>query len=137
MSTSKQANNHSASKERLLLSMSLGSLASPLQEQLPQKQMPLKNNQKSEIRCIVAGCGLLITVASLVERELQDMQVSVAVAHGFHSCSFQALEHRFNSHGTWVQLLCSTWDLPSSGIELVSPALAGRFFTTEPPGRPL
>ena len=46
MSTSKQANNHSVSRERLLLSMPLGSLASPLQEQLPQKQMPLKNNQK-------------------------------------------------------------------------------------------
>ena len=25
-------------------------------------------------------------------------------------------------------------DLSESGIELVSPALAGRFFTTEPPG---
>ena len=29
------------------------------------------------------------------------------------------------------------WDLPKSGIEPVSPALAGRFFTTEPPGKPL
>ena len=28
------------------------------------------------------------------------------------------------------------WDLPGSGIEPVSPALAGRFFTTEPPGKP-
>ena len=27
-------------------------------------------------------------------------------------------------------------DLPDPGIELVSPALAGRFFTTEPPGKP-
>ena len=27
-------------------------------------------------------------------------------------------------------------DLPNSEIELVSPALAGRFFTTEPPGKP-
>ena len=26
------------------------------------------------------------------------------------------------------------WDLPGSGIELVSPALAGGFFTTDPPG---
>ena len=26
--------------------------------------------------------------------------------------------------------------LPSPGIELASPALAGRFFTTEPPGKP-
>ena len=28
------------------------------------------------------------------------------------------------------------WDLPGSGIELVSPALAGGFITTEPPGSP-
>ena len=28
-------------------------------------------------------------------------------------------------------------DLPNPGIERVSPALAGRLFTTEPPGKPL
>ena len=28
------------------------------------------------------------------------------------------------------------WDLPGPGIEPVSPALAGGFFTTEPPGKP-
>ena len=28
------------------------------------------------------------------------------------------------------------WDLPESGIDPVSPALAGGFFTTEPPGKP-
>ena len=28
-------------------------------------------------------------------------------------------------------------DLPHPGIESVSPALAGRFFTTEPPGKPI
>ena len=29
------------------------------------------------------------------------------------------------------------WNHPRSGIEPVSPALAGEFFTTEPPGKPL
>ena len=28
------------------------------------------------------------------------------------------------------------WDRPGSGIELMSPALAGGFFTTEPPRKP-
>ena len=28
------------------------------------------------------------------------------------------------------------WNLPESGIKPVSPALAGRFFTAEPPGKP-
>ena len=27
------------------------------------------------------------------------------------------------------------WDLPGSGIEPMSPALTGEFFTTEPPGK--
>ena len=28
------------------------------------------------------------------------------------------------------------WDLPRPGIERMSPALASRFFTTEPPAKP-
>ena len=30
----------------------------------------------------------------------------------------------------------SPWDLPDPGIEPASPALPGRFFTAEPPGKP-
>ena len=33
-------------------------------------------------------------------------------------------------------MLCGMWDLPESGIKRMFPALAGRLFTTEPPGRP-
>ena len=36
----------------------------------------------------------------------------------------------------WAAISLSR-DLPDPGIEPVSPALAGRFFTTEPPGKPL
>ena len=36
----------------------------------------------------------------------------------------------------WVAI-SSPRDLPDPGIEPMSPALAGRFFTTELPGRPL
>ena len=44
---------------------------------------------------------------------------------------FRALElNRLNS-GAWAQLLCGMWDLHEPGIELVSLALAGRFFTTK------
>ena len=35
-----------------------------------------------------------------------------------------------------VFLLCAMWDLPQPGIEPMSPVLAGRFFTTEQPGKP-
>ena len=47
--------------------------------------------------------------------------------------------YRLRSTGSAVELRglsCSVWDLPVSGIEPMSPALAGRFFTTEPSGKP-
>ena len=52
------------------------------------------------------------------------------------SCDSKTLEHRLNSCSAPAQLLCNMWDLSGSGIEPVSPALAGGFFTTEPPGKP-
>ena len=55
---------------------------------------------------------------------------------GFSSCGSQALERRLSSCGTWAFLLCGMWDLPGPGLEPVSPALAGRFSTTAPPGKP-
>ena len=65
------------------------------------------------------------------------MQASVVVALGLSSCGLWALERRLSSCGAWALLLCSMWDLPSLGIEPMSPALAGRFLTTAPPGQSL
>ena len=59
--------------------------------------------------------------------------ISVAVAHGLGSCDSWALEHRLSSCGAWAQLLCGVWDLPRIRIKRTFPALAGRFFPTEPP----
>ena len=61
---------------------------------------------------------------------------SVLRAHVLSSLSAQALELRLSSCGTRVQLFLGMWDLPGSGLEPVSPALAGGFFTSEPPGKP-
>ena len=44
---------------------------------------------------------------------------------------------RLSSCGSRAQLLRGMWDLPRPGLEPVSPALAGRFLTTAPPGKPL
>ena len=63
-------------------------------------------------------------------------RASVVVACGLSSCGSQALEHRLSSCGTWAQLLCGMWDLPGPGLEPVSPALAGGFLITAPPGSP-
>ena len=51
------------------------------------------------------------------------------------------VEHRLQTRrlsncGSRAQLLRGIWDLPRPGLEPVSPALAGRFPTTAPPGKP-
>ena len=43
---------------------------------------------------------------------------------------------RLSNCGSRAQLLRGMWDLPRPGLEPVSPALAGRFSTTVPPGEP-
>ena len=63
------------------------------------------------------------------------LQASAAVACGLSSCGSWALERRLNSCGSRAQLLCGMWDLPGPGLEPVSPALAGGFLTTAPPGK--
>ena len=65
----------------------------------------------------IAVCGPLTIVASpVVEHRVQTRRLS--------SCGSQA------------HLLRGMWDLPRPGLEPVSPALAGRFSTTVPPGKP-
>ena len=44
--------------------------------------------------------------------------------------------HRLSNCGSWAQLLCGMWDPPRPGLKPMSPALAGRFSTTAPPGKP-
>ena len=51
-------------------------------------------------------------------------------------CSSRVLERRLRSCGIRAYLHGSMWDLTSPGIQPVSLALAGRFFTTEPSGKP-
>ena len=43
---------------------------------------------------------------------------------------------RLSNCGSRAQLPRGMWDLPRPGLEPVSPALAGRFSTTAPPGKP-
>ena len=43
---------------------------------------------------------------------------------------------KLSNCGSRAQLLRGMWDLPRPGLEPVSPALAGRFSTTAPPGKP-
>ena len=60
-------------------------------------------------------------------------RASVVVARGLSSCGSQALEHRLSSCGAQAYLLRGD---PGPGLEPVSPALAGGFSSTAPPGKP-
>ena len=65
----------------------------------------------------IAVCGPLTIVASLV------------AGHRLQT-------RRLSNCGSRAQLFRGMWDLPRPGLEPVSPALAGRFSTTAPPGKP-
>ena len=54
---------------------------------------------------------------------------SLVAEHRLQTC-------RLSNCGSWAQLLRGMWDLPRPGLQPVSPALAGRFSTTAPPGKP-
>ena len=54
---------------------------------------------------------------------------SVVAEHRLQMC-------RLSNCGSRAHLLCGMWDLPGPGLKPVSPALAGRFSTTAPPGKP-
>ena len=65
----------------------------------------------------ITVCGPLTIAASLV------------VEHRLQTCGL-------SNCGSQAQLLRGMWDLPRPGLEPMSPALAGRFSTTAPPGKP-
>ena len=75
-----------------------------------------------------SSCGEQGPLFIAVRRPLT-IAASLAAEHGFQM-------HRLSSCGSRAQLLRGMWDLPRPGIEPVSPALAGRFLTTAPPGKP-
>ena len=77
----------------------------------------------SRVYSLIAVCRLLLVVASLVaELGLHGMWAQQLWLPGSRT--------QLDSSGTRAWLLRSMWDLPGSGIEPVSPALTGRFFTT-------
>ena len=73
--------------------------------------------------------------------------VQASHCSGFSCCGARALGtraqqlwlagSRMKAQQLWctAQLLHGMWDLPGPGLEPVSPALAGGFLTTAPPGR--
>ena len=77
-----------------------------------------------------------------VSRDYSWLQVG-AHCGGFSYCGAHALgtwasviaAHGLSSCDTWAQMLHGMWNLPAPGIEPISPALAGGFLSTAPPGK--
>ena len=87
--------------------------------------------------CLVVVLGVLIVVASVIsECRLLGMRASTVLAGGLSGSGSQVLEHRLSSRSTLDLLFLSMWDPLGPGIKPISPALAGGFFTTDPPGKP-
>ena len=84
----------------------------------------------------IAVRGLLIAVASRCGARALGARASVVAARGLGSFRSWAVERRFSSCGARASLLRGMWDLPGPGLEPMSPALAGGFLTTVPPGKP-
>ena len=76
-----------------------------------------------------SSCGKRGPLLIAVRRPLT-IAASLVAEHRFQT-------HRLSNSGSRAQLLRGMWDLPRPGLEPVSPALAGRFSTTAPPGKPL
>ena len=76
-----------------------------------------------------SSCGERGPLFIAVRRPLT-IAASLAAEHRLQTC-------RLSNCGSRAQLLRSMWDPPRPGLEPVSPALAGRFSTTAPPGKPL
>ena len=72
-------------------------------------------------------------VASRCGARALGAQASAVAARGLSSCGSWALEHRLSS----CSARAGMWDLSGPGIEPISPAVAGGFLTTVPPGKAL
>ena len=84
---------------------------------------------------VASGGYSLLWCAGFSLRWLLLLQSTGSRHAGFSSCGSRALEHRLSSCGAQAQLPRGMWDLPGPGLEPVSPALAGGFLTTAPPGK--
>ena len=73
--------------------------------------------------CGLSSCRVWASVAAVSGLSSCHVWASVAAVCGLSRCGAQA------------ELSLSIWDLPRPGIKPVSPVLAGRFFTTEAPGK--
>ena len=87
-------------------------------------------------------CWVFVSVWGLISSCGEWGPLFIAVHGPLTVAASLIAEHRLQTRrlsncGSRAQLLRGMWDLSRPGHEPVSPALAGRFSTTAPPGKPL
>ena len=95
----------------------------------------------SSLHDLFPGCGDRGLLSSCGAWASHCGGYSCCGATGSRACGLQQLwlsDSRARAQELWYTVLIARgmWNLPRSGIEPVSPALAGGFFTTELPGKP-
>ena len=86
-------------------------------------------------------CWVFVSVLGLFSSGGKRGPLFIAVRGPLTIAASLVAEHRLQTHrlsscGSRAQLLRGMWDLPRPGLKPVSPALAGGFSTTAPPGKP-
>ena len=84
--------------------------------------------------CCCSGFSLVAVLRFLIWWPLF-LQSTGSRTHGLSNCSSWAPGPGLSSCGALASLLRGMWNLPRPGTEPVSPALAGGFLTSEPPGK--
>ena len=77
------------------------------------------------------GLSLVVASGATLHRGARGLSLSRPLVAGH-----RLQTRRLSNCGSRDQLLGGMWDLPRPGLKLVFPALAGRFSTTAPPGKP-
>ena len=91
-----------------------------------------QRNEGKKIRVLCISIVLFLCVCVQWLSHVQFFEVPWTVVHQ------ATLSMELSRQEYWSGLpFPPPWDLPDPGTEPASPALAGRFFTTEPPGKPL
>ena len=105
-------------------------------------QLP-KSNQAVSIFFLIYLwlCWVFVSVQGLSLVVASGGPLFIAVRWPLTIAASLVAEHRLQTRrlsncGSRAQLRCGMWDPPRPGLEPVSPALAGIFSTTAPPGKP-
>ena len=83
--------------------------------------------KKSKLACV----GLVVQLQSQSLRQITGKHIACANGHG----SAQILKNKTTDESFYHLLLPPPGDLPNPGVKPISPALVGRFLTTESPGK--